>query len=376
MKNYSAPWKILIKDIENKGVLITTIPSLSDLSYNQNRGLETLCAYLTDRNNQIYIWKKNVNNTIFYKNLPAKKIKKWLFKVRVFQFVIFRSNRLLIWFLRFYFKSNNILSSLRRTREKFIEGFQMAERFDVLFCWNPYCSEYGLQNDIFEFLGKDTFTIEYGPFKDSLIIDSGFIVNSQIFKNYREMMKFEELSEKWEEINLYSQPNPNIPLELTISDFKTVLILGLSEVDAGVYPYWAKERRLFYPYFKNGLHSAKSLSKLMPNVNFVFKPHPNHNKLSEDKRLSSNLWIINGDSFGLIDLADIVVANGTKLENEVLRRGKTLVNLGAGLCYYSGLSIVAYSAEDVKSIIDYNHVRKCASSILNWFKYLEMCSLK
>lgn len=373
----------VVDSICNQKVLLTIIPTLNK---NTSLALNSLLKKLENQGNEIILLSNSEQihefNFLYEFNLRFKPTR----RSRNICFVFYNKLLILKWFYRIRFKNKSIKYTFKFLHNKISRAnyFESELKIDCVLCWNIYCDTFGVYADYFKWRGKKAYTIEYGPFPGSLIVDDGFIVDSKNLREYKPTKI--ELNQPTsikniKDTNLYKLNDPVIPNILKSSNKVIIVFLGLSEIDSGVYPNWyTKERKLFYPYFKNGLDGAISIARSMKNINIIYKPHPNHNRNSEDKRLLENLWIINGSALPLIELADAVIGNGTKVENDVILSGKPLINFGAGYCKSSGLSFVIQNFEDLNCVIqdlvinqnfEYN-----PESVKKWFTYLNQLAIR
>lgn len=218
---------------------------------------------------------------------------------------------------------------------------------DVVYVWNPYCCAFGILGEVARQDGREVRTIEYGVLSDTLMLDDGFIFDSRLFAGYaKEKGHYVEkgravmnMLQQAGEAGLYKQTSAKLPAgaELLPGDIG-ILVLGLSEVDAGVIPAWGAERRGAYPYHANGSELAKAIAASSPAYKIIYKPHPNHNPLHKDVRLRDNAWVVNGDARSLLEWCHVVVANGSKMEIDAMVAGKPVVNVGTGILSYSEAS--------------------------------------
>lgn len=218
---------------------------------------------------------------------------------------------------------------------------------DVVYVWNPYCCAFGMLGEYARLSGRRVRTIEYGVLPDTLLLDDGFIFDSRLFADHAGV-RGRYLKEGWPvlhmleqagEARLYDQASAMVPAgaELLPGEIG-ILVLGLSEVDAGVIPAWGAERRGPYPYHANGSELAQAIAASSPAYKVIYKPHPNHNPMHKDVRLRNNAWVVNGDARSLLDWCHVVVANGSKMEIDAMVAGKPVVNVGAGILSYSEAS--------------------------------------
>lgn len=367
---------LVLNQIKDQSLLITTIPAFN---IDQLVVFKRIIKILNNNNNKLNFEFKEHQIESFTNELeivPQPKVIKWFY---ILKFIIQSPKKLIVWYKRIQFKEQNTLRSITVLAKRINNAAKLFNSFDGLICWNPYCATFGVMADFFSNNGRIVYTFEYGPIPGGLMIDKGLIVNSEnlrIFPKITFPKKILDNNFKEKRTNAYKQKNPNIPEEIFKSRMDKVLILGLSEVDSGVYPSWGNDRKLFYPFFKNGLDAAWKLSKACSNQIFIYKPHPNHNRFQRDLQITDNLWIINGDTQKLIQLADWVVGNGTKVENDALLVEKPLINLGAGFCYHSGLSHVVNSIEEFRTLLNNKKVQKVKDeiSIQNWFRYMQLIS--
>jgi hypothetical protein len=373
--------KLVINQFKNQKLLITVIPKLNN---SQLLVFEKIIEILKSNNNMLnFCFCKNQDSHFKNEVIIEKKSKTYrLFAIM--SFIIFNPNRVLTWFMRIKFKESGFFISLNKLSKQLIHASKVFNSFDSILCWNPYCSTFGVMANFLAYYKKTIYTIEYSPIPGGLIVDKGFIVNSEnlsLFsqiKNSRQIKSFFDCKQI-ESTNNYIQNKPLIPEMLVDSKRTKVLVLGLSDVDSGIYPRWSEERKLFYPIFKNSFDAAINLSRACKNAMFIFKPHPHHNIHNLDIKVTENLWIINGNAENLIEISDVVVGNGTKVENDVLLKNKPLINIGAGFCYHSGLSIVVDSIaafqEVLKNVAHGNQQNEQLKKNM-WFEFMYQLSFQ
>lgn len=238
---------------------------------------------------------------------------------------------------------------------------------DVVYVWNPYCCAFGILGEVARLSGRQVRTIEYGVLPDTLLLDRGFIFDSELFAGHAEVRGRHleegravlEMLQRAGAARLYAQASAHVPAgaELLPGDIG-ILVLGLSEVDAGVVPSWGGERRGPYPYHANGVELARAIAACSPTYKVIYKPHPNHNPLHEDVRLMDNAWVVNGDAHGLLDWCHVVVANGSKMEIDAMVAGKPVVNVGTGILSYSEASYRMSAWDQLETTILQAHQRE------------------
>lgn len=292
--------------------------------------------------------------------------------------------KLLVWILRIKMWLNTSYAkaaviALTKVREaKFIcVNFEL----DKVYIWNRYCPEFGVMADVFKRYKQDFNDIEFGLCDGSLVVDQGFLGESVFFKSANADDASITLS--WEQLNIakgtgqYTQQKPNLPDDWQNTNAKRILVLGGSEIDAGIYPFWYRTRKLIYSYHKNGLDLANSLAEAFPRYLVVFKPHPKHNHLDTDLLLKPNLRVVNGDPSPLFKWCDVVVSNYTKLELQAFLYKKPLVNPSPGFLFYSNAVYTAPNREALKQTIELALLEGCSDEAdLNARKFLTMYKMK
>nr|WP_315255316.1 hypothetical protein [uncultured Flavobacterium sp.] len=357
----------ILESLKNKKVLITIIPLLS---YEHNLKLQTFISDLKSNNCKISLAYK-LNDI---KILNQKKF------LGVFSFnivnIFFHIN-FLKWYFRFkkWSGSKNIFFVIRSLLKQIYLAVKIksTNSFDAVFIWNPYCSAFGVFSESLKKLNVEIYSIEYGALKNTLLIDNGFVFDSKLLSSFN--CNFEYYNESLYKSmlntnnNLYKQEELILPDRFIDSNKIKILVLGLSEVDANVYPYWSKERKSVYKFFKNGLEQAKYISNLSNNFIVIFKPHPSHNTEVIDKEVYSNLWVLNGNPIDAIKWSDIVVANGTKLEIDAIINNKPVVNITNGLLWQANASYKVSKKEDIKQILDMAYENGIRVDQLTNFKF-------
>ncbi len=359
---------LAINKISNKAVFITVIPLLNS---QELQVFKNIVRILKENNNLIDFKFLQQQHADFTNEIGLKKKSRLCKFSLVLIFILFRPIRIIVWFKRIKLKYQNSLRVFSLLFQRLIFSVNSLISYEVLICWNPYCDQFGLTADIFRFFGKDVFTLEYSPIRGGLMLDKGFIVDSHNLKLFSVNDDSNSINNT---SNLKDSKYICSPFLGVNSKKPVVLFLGLCEVDSGVYPNWSKDRRLFYPYFRNGYLGSQKLARSCKDMNFIYKPHPVYNIYPSDEQVLDNLWIINGDLSGLIDSADIVIGNGTKAEMEVLLAGRPLVNFGAGYSYNSGLSFIVNSISEFKCLfingeilsLEYNN-----KEIESWRRFLQ-----
>jgi len=274
-------------------------------------------------------------------------------------FLVLHPLKLLVWILRIkkwlgtsYIKAAVIVLTKIREAKSICVNFKI----DKAYIWNRYCPEFGVMAEVFRHYKVDLKDVEFGLFDGSLVVDQGFLGESVFFKSANAHNAPITLS--WEQLNIakgsgqYTQQKPNLPDDWQNTNAKHILVLGGSEIDAGIYPFWYRTRKLIYSYHKNGLDLANSLAEAFPRYLVVFKPHPKHNHLDTDLLLKPNLRVVNGDPSPLFKWCDVVVSNYTKLELQAFLYKKPLVNPSPGFLFYSNAVYTAPNRGALKQTIE------------------------
>jgi hypothetical protein len=348
--------------IFEKNVLITIIPHLNDV---QRTKIIEIIDQMESNGCKVFIFSDS--NKMFFEKKYFTQIKpislsdisfynlfKFLFKMKTLVWII----RLKFWSETTYFNALKIFwSKLRQTYNI------LNSKIEIAFIWNSDCCEFGILNDVLKLNNIPTYCIEHGPLKNTISIDNGFMFNrnslyvySEKEDSYRVSGKqlFDQFKKNLGQNDLYLQDKPKIPAEFeALTNKVKILIMGLSEVDCGVYPSWyKKDRSFFFKFHKNGLHQAMEIAKLNDNYQVIFKPHPNHNPYSDDKKFSKNLFVVNGNAEKLYEWCDIVVANGSKTELDSIIYNKPVINISNGLMWYSNATYRIDSKDQIKNVIE------------------------
>lgn len=238
---------------------------------------------------------------------------------------------------------------------------------DLVYIWNPYCCAFGILGECARQDGREVRTIEYGVLPATLLLDEGFIFDSRLFADYAAVRGryvnageavVRQLKEAGE-AHLYKQASATVPpgAELRHGDIG-IIVLGLSEVDAGVVPAWGEERRGAYPYHTSGVEMARAIGAASSTYKVIYKPHPNHNPMRRDVQLGRNVWVVNGDARSLLDWCHVVVANGSKMEIDAMLMEKPVINIGKGILSYAGASYQMNAWEGLDETIRQAHARE------------------
>lgn len=373
----------LLESICNRRVLITIIPKLNSI---QVEKLKQIVLELERNENKVLIIAPN-NSESFDNRHKVSKCQRRISLLHVKESIaIIFSIKWIVWFVRIKrWASLGNLNAFRFLIRRVRESINIFHRYqpNIAFIWNTTCCQYGILHDYLVKKGVNTFQIEHGPIKNSIIIDKGYMFgvssvcrfNAESIAEY-EMIGYDVLKEL-QDANftnqLYSQESAKVPKAYIENQGKiNILVLGLSEVDAGVYPSWFnKDRKVFYKFHKNGLDQARQIARLSNSYQVIFKPHPNHNPHNINKRVLDNLYIVNGNYDNLLKWCDVVIANGTKAEIDVIINDKPMVNISNGLLYFSGASYVVDHLSELKSVIDTAKSKGVtANQLRNFIKFL------
>lgn len=235
-----------------------------------------------------------------------------------------------------------------------------AEKPDVVYVWNPYCCAFGILGELARAVGYKVRTIELGVLPDTIQLDDGFLHRSAVLARYARVKG--GFARQGNEVMLqlrgrsdtrgYVQGQAKLPQQAALLPGEIgILVFGLSDVDAGVIPGWAPERRGPYPYHLNGIALAQAIASRSTRYKVIFKPHPNHNQWPKDVPLAANAWVVNGDARHLLQWCDVVVANGSKMEVEAMLADRPVVNIGKGILSFSEASYRVESWEEVDRVI-------------------------
>lgn len=360
----------ILEELKNRRVLITIVPQLNEI---QNLKLNKFCKDINNVNGT-YSIVNNVSKIIIkYSNKKSIFIRFYLFFKILFNVNLIKwYSRVKIWLKT---KNNVILIKHIIKQLKFAILIKESKSYDVVFIWNPFCSAFGILGECLDVLNVKTFTIEHGPLKNSLLLDKGLVYNSQLLKSFTNQLNgnFEfgnKIYEELKEINslLHNQNKVNIPSKFLNNNKIKIVVFGLSEVDANVYPYWAKERKQGFPFFKNGLSKSIYIAKLSNRFQVIFKPHPSHNFEKGNRQVLENLWIINGDPIEIIKWSDLVIANGTKLEIDSIVNQKPVININTGLLWFTNATYKVHKKNEILETINQAYNNGITISQINSFK--------
>ncbi len=322
-------------------IVITIIPPVREPL---KAGFSGIFSFLANQGNQVHLLVNQANldlreNSTWFN--PVVSRKNWLFGIIPFLNAGLTNIK---WILRLSRWKKDL--SVRQVLLYhfsvlvFFDRFLKTQNPDLILIWNPFCYSFGVLSDIAARKGIRTVTIEWGPLENTIYLDpygsqtlTKFAKSSlgdlqhQVYKlpagvnTIANQYKQSSEGKIWDEIR-NSKPN------------RKILVLGTSEVDSGVIPNWHKDRKLVYPYFKNGFHCAEQTARFAGRDDIViYKPHPSHNPFPESKMIRPGFYIVNADPGVLIEWSDFVIASATKLELMVIEMGKPLILPGAGLLF-------------------------------------------
>ncbi|HMO61639.1 MAG TPA: hypothetical protein PKC39_09915 [Ferruginibacter sp.] len=257
---------------------------------------------------------------------------------------------------------------------------------DLFICWNPFCCQFGIAYDLAKKMQVKTAAIEFGFLPGTFTIDKkGILALSELNVPAPELyrgLNTVHLQEQGKQvyqslvqagISRLAQQAPQLPTALQHTGAGTVniLVLANDEVDTGCIPAWHEERKWLLPFHTSTYQQALQIAALNPLYKVVFKPHPSHNRYSEDKQLTGNCFIVNGNPDTLINWADVVIASGSKMEFAALLQQKPLVNIGAGLLFDKGCSYEVKNVEAMPGIIQQASQNGCTEQQLQaWYTFL------
>ncbi|RCH54705.1 hypothetical protein DJ568_09435 [Mucilaginibacter hurinus] len=352
-------------------VLISCIPRLNDI---QQKGLLRLIKDLEGSGLQVKLWSDHK-----YERFSKYDIEKIIFPVQE------KNQYRRYWNIiktRFLLDGNKWLQRIKQWNGNGDSNFARAELkkyvnesarvFTIInplcfICWNPYCCRFGVAYDAAKILGIKTAGIDWGFLPDTFILDSkGVLATSAIFNTdpladynagSRDVFTkkgtgiYQQL--KATSLSIYQQAEVKIPADFKLKDKEMVkvLVLGIGEIDAGAYPADHPERKGLLPFHESAYEQAVDIARMNTNYRVIFKPHPSHNQFKQDKRVNSNLAIVNGNPDELIDWADVVFCSGSKMEFSVILKGKPLLTYGAGLLYGKQCSYEIKSPASVQTQI-------------------------
>lgn len=274
----------------------------------------------------------------------------WSFRWRVW------TERMMVW------ASMDRAAAMKATLVELYRSARLlaAEKPDVVYIWNPYCCAYGILGELAQAVGCKVRTIELGVLPDTLQLDDGFLHSSAVLARYarvkggfaRQGHEVMEHMRGRNDARGYAQGQAELPPKATLLPGDIgILVFGLSDVDAGVIPGWAPERRGPYPHHLNGIALSRAIASRSSHYKVIFKPHPNHNQWPKDVPLAANAWVVNGDARPLLQWCDVVVANGSKMEVEAMLADRPVVNIGKGILSFSEASYRVESWEEVDQVI-------------------------
>ncbi len=236
----------------------------------------------------------------------------------------------------------------------------------LLVALNPLIPHTQIPFEVAKLLGIRCITFERGMLPGSFILDEGG------YGGFSEISRLElpELMDESERTtyiadwdNYYtlnqdvllprkattSKAIPDGEIGFSLSSEKSkVLVLGMADINTGVYPAEHSERQFNSPVFLDSMHVAKCVNSIS-DVGLIYKPHPNQLHLmgiNDDVRMSTKSPI------SLIAEADAIVVNGTSLDVYACLAGKPVIL--AGNTYFSNKRICydVTSVESLKSTID------------------------
>ena len=174
----------ILESLKNNRVLITIF---SLLSYEHSIKLEKLLSDLKLNKCETHLAYK-------IKDVKIIKHKVNYFLLSIYFFIVLFNVNLLKWYFRFKKWSKNesvffVIKSLLK-QVNLAVNIKTTNSYDAVFIWNPYCSAYGVLSESLNKLNIETYTIEYGPLKNTLLIDKGFVYDSKLFSSFNCNFKY------------------------------------------------------------------------------------------------------------------------------------------------------------------------------------------
>ncbi|MDX2128601.1 MAG: hypothetical protein SFU91_06155 [Chloroherpetonaceae bacterium] len=237
-------------------------------------------------------------------------------------------------------------------------------------CWNNHHYYFGIYYDFCSILKIKTSIIEWGYIPDSFILDkSGYAGESSIASSSLNILiqdNYQILTNIGKEcifsinnidINIYNQKFQSPLLDQIYRkkiNGNKILFLGINEYDQGCIPFYLKSKKTYLNRFNSCLEISLEISKRLNNDDLlIFKPHPTRNKYQEEQ-ISTNHFILNVDPNILIDWADLVITVGSKLELNVLLKGKKLFLLHSGVFWNKDCAIQSNDVDELISNLNFS----------------------
>lgn len=135
---------------------------------------------------------------------------------------------------------------------------------------------------------------------------------------------------------------------------KTIFFAGTDDYGIGINPeskYWKK---YIMPAFSSSTDAALFLAKMCKKNgwNFIYKPHPNSTVQTDLNKIENTIIQVKyTDIDRLIQLSDVIVTVGSKVDYKVLMYGKPLLQLGHITLYRQACSYNAENAAQIEPLI-------------------------
>ncbi|MDT3403632.1 hypothetical protein [Mucilaginibacter terrae] len=343
-----------------KCIIISCIPNLTPL---QEAGMLQMLNELKNRGLKVFFYSPNAHELLNSFAVKPGRFNRILYKY-------------------YYYKSRFLIEEDKwKSRLKWWYSLQSKQQEDILFkervkqaiklfctmkpdmfvCWNPNAAPHGVHNEVAHIMGIKTGGIDWGLLPNTYILDSkGTLAMSEIFNRpvtYPDEALVERVGTaiynnlKNKSTSMYAQETKPLPPEAERATGPKILLLGIDTLDSAAHPATHNDRKGLLPFHTSTYEQALAFAQADPSFTVIFKPHPSHNVHTEDVQVQNNMWVLNINPDYLIDWADVVVCNGSKMELSVLFKGKPLINVGAGLVYKKGCSYEVYAPEQMVAMV-------------------------
>ncbi len=193
--------------------------------------------------------------------------------------------------------------------------------------------------------GDDSITREAIDFKNKLINADQLDLSRKIIARLAEQRS-----------TRYVQNTFNISLlpKQFKKDRKTVLFIGQFDIENYSFPYEDESGKHYSPVFSSSDEGVKYMAKIAAknNWNLIYKPHPLTVVNLPQKKLPSNVCVVNADVIDLIELSDVVVCMLSGLAYTTLIYNKPLVELCVTPLYNKGCCYEAFTQSDIESQVN------------------------
>lgn len=237
----------------------------------------------------------------------------------------------------------------------------------LVFCVNPLLPHTGIVYDLVRLKGRSGYAFERGFLAGSYIVDpvgyGGFSPFS--WKNFSDLTgsgrqadlgiagrgAIGRILREQNRRQASRSAEATRTIQLPKGFFPKVLVLGMADVNTGLYPSDHPDRLKNSPGYSSSREFALSVAGANRGTT-LYRPHPNmwHSDLKEDT--SGRLITVSNDIADLIEWADIVAANGSSLEFTVLARGKPLVLGGFSMLTGKDIAYEALVPSEIQQALD------------------------